>query len=52
MLQDGTMKFIWSMGQSDEVAYHGSNRGARAVNILDAPRPPIDFEKYENLMKL
>lgn len=35
------------MGSSDEIAYHGGNRGTYAVNVLDPPMPPFDMSEYD-----
>ena len=37
------MSLIWSVGESDELSYHGfDNRGAKTITLLDATEPPTD----------
>jgi len=42
--QDGTLKFIWSLGASDVISYHGANRGSKSVQAL-YDQPQVDLDK-------
>ena len=45
LAQEDSNYFIWSYGETDNIQYHGVNRGQAAVNILDPPMPPVDVSR-------
>jgi len=46
-ISEDSTYFIWSYGETDDIQYHGVNRGQSAVNILDPPMPPVDVSSFE-----
>ena len=44
-MQENTVKMIWSLGATDDIQYHGEQRGSYAVNMLDPPMPEFDFDR-------
>lgn len=37
---------IWSLGESDELSYHGGTRGGLAINLLDPPLAPANLTMF------
>jgi hypothetical protein len=46
-ITEDTTRIIWSYGQTDDIQYHGANRGSISFNVIAPPTPPIDLTKYE-----
>ncbi|OXA56383.1 DBH-like monooxygenase protein 1 [Folsomia candida] len=47
-ITEDTISLIWSFGATDDLVYHGANRGSRSVNLLDPQGPENpDLSKYK-----
>ncbi len=44
-ITNDTLKLIWSYGIEDQISYHGSNRGALSVNLIDPPSEAADLSE-------
>jgi len=40
------LSVIWAYGDTDEIKYHGVNKGAVNFNLLDPPIPDPDLSQY------
>lgn len=47
VIGNSTNNFIWSYGEDDVIAYHGTNRGTSANIILEPPESRIDTSNFQ-----